>query len=140
MFEMAFRRSAAKLQVQQHCLELRQKEAQSANKMPLGLNATAASLMARGIKGSLYEARGSFYWRVCVADSEGQGRTRKIPLRLRTQPSTLTLAETRIAELSALIQLEGGSARSAAMERTESCSCSQETRLHRGQGGQSLRG
>ena len=80
---------------------------QSANKMPLDLNATAASLKARGIKGSLYEAGGSFYWRVCVTDSEGHRRTRKIPLRLRAQPSTLTLAETRIAELSALIQVEG---------------------------------
>ena len=80
---------------------------QSANKMPLDLNASAASLKSRGIKGSLYEARGSFYWRVCVTDSEGQRRTRKIPLRLRAQPSTLTLAETRIAELSALIQLKG---------------------------------
>ena len=37
--------------------------------MPLDLNATAASLKAGGIKGSLYEARGSFYWRVCVIDS-----------------------------------------------------------------------
>ena len=80
---------------------------QSANKMPLDLNASAASLKSRGIKGSLYEARGSFYWRVCVTDSGGQRRTRKIPLRLRAQPSTLTLAETRIAELSALIQLKG---------------------------------
>ena len=80
---------------------------QSANKMPLDLNASAASLKSRGIKGSLYEARGSFYWRVCVTDSEGQRKTRKIPLRLRAQPSTLTLAETRIAELSALILLKG---------------------------------
>ena len=69
MSERAFRRSAARLQGQLHSLKTRQKKAQSAKKMPLDLNATAASLKAGGIKGSLYEARGSFYWRVCVIDS-----------------------------------------------------------------------
>ena len=53
--------SAARVQGQLHSLKMRQKGAQCANKMPLDLNASAASLKSRGIKGSLYEARGSFY-------------------------------------------------------------------------------
>ena len=58
---------------------MRQKGAQCANKMPLDLNASAASLKSRGIKGSLYEARGSFYWRVCVPIQKVKEELAKFP-------------------------------------------------------------
>ena len=71
------------------------------------LTATTASLQARGVRGSLFAEKGSFYWRVRVTDSSGERKTRKIPLKLRSEPQALTLAESRIVELDALILQEG---------------------------------
>ena len=73
----------------------------------LDLTATTASLKARGIRGSLLSEKGSFYWRVRVTDTEGERKTRKIPLRLAAEPSALALAESRIVELSGQIQEQG---------------------------------
>ena len=73
----------------------------------LDLSATTASLKARGIRGSLLSEKGSFYWRVRVTDTEGERKTRKIPLRLAAEPSALALAESRIVELSGQIQEQG---------------------------------
>ena len=75
--------------------------------MALDLTATTASLKARGIRGSLLSEKGSFYWRVRVTDTEGERKTRKIPLRLAAEPSALALAESRIVELSGQIQEQG---------------------------------
>ena len=75
--------------------------------MSLDLTATTASLKAKGVRGSLLAEKGSLSWRVRVTDSSGDRRTRKIALKLKAEPQALALAESRIVELSALIQQEG---------------------------------
>ena len=67
------------------------------------LAATNASIKAKGLGGSLFEERGSLYWRIRITDAFGENKTRKFHLRRNAQEEGLGLAETRIDELAGVL-------------------------------------
>ncbi len=69
----------------------------------MDLAATNASIKAKGLGGSLFEERGSLYWRIRITDLFGESKIRKFHLRLNAQEEVLGLAETRIVELAGLL-------------------------------------
>jgi len=67
------------------------------------LATTNASIKAKGLGGSLFEERGSLYWRIRITDAFGESKIHKFHLRLNAQEEVLGLAETRIVDLAGLL-------------------------------------
>ncbi len=56
--------------------------------------ATNASIKAKGLGGSLFQERGSLYWRIRITDVFGESKVRKFHLRLNGQEEVLGLEGT----------------------------------------------